>query len=66
MNKIKVFKTTNKELPKMELIINNWAESENVEIIQFDIASAASYSSTTFSKSYTTEVEMFITILYKE
>lgn len=66
MNKIKIFKTTNREFLKNELIINDWIEREGIEIVQISVNSGADYSISSFPRSYSTEVEIFITVLYKE
>jgi hypothetical protein len=45
MNKIKIFKSSSRDVLKMEDIINSWAESENNLITQVDSFTGESYSS---------------------
>jgi hypothetical protein len=62
MNKIKIFKTSSKDLEKIQEAINAWIEEKNVNVVQVETISGETYS--TFG-SRVDEKEIFLIILYK-
>jgi hypothetical protein len=61
MNKVKIIKTSTRELSKIEDKINFWAKEENVVILQLNTVLGESYS--VFGQR-TEDREVFIIILY--
>jgi hypothetical protein len=66
MNKIKIFKTNNHKMDKIDIVINSWAEENNVEILQIDMNNGREYSNNASKFNYTSELEIFIAVLYRE